>query len=191
MRPKHTEKIRPRHLASDANWVHSFYVSKTIKVEKQGRRFYITGDTYPLRTQLRTAGCKWDPTKKAWWTGKASVAASFEDAIARPARWTRLDDGAWGVVVRDRPELGRDVTVTKRDGSTSTVEIAAILGQNEHGEWICSIPAQKQSQSPRRRTQTAPQRTSCRGCRGPIRDAPHHRAMDGYCGSCAFDEFDM
>jgi len=31
----------------------------------------------------------------------------------------------------------------------------------------------------------------CRGCGGLIRDAPHHRAMGGYCGSCAFDEFDI
>ena len=31
----------------------------------------------------------------------------------------------------------------------------------------------------------------CRGCGGPIVDAPHHRAMEGYCGSCAFDEFDI
>lgn len=31
----------------------------------------------------------------------------------------------------------------------------------------------------------------CRGCGGPIKDAPHHRAMEGCCGYCAFDEFDM
>lgn len=31
----------------------------------------------------------------------------------------------------------------------------------------------------------------CRGCGGPVVNAPHHRAMGGYCGSCAFDEYDM
>lgn len=30
----------------------------------------------------------------------------------------------------------------------------------------------------------------CRGCGGPIRNAPHARAQGGYCGSCAFDEYD-
>jgi hypothetical protein len=30
----------------------------------------------------------------------------------------------------------------------------------------------------------------CRGCGGPIRDAGHHQAAGGYCGSCAFDEYD-
>lgn len=33
-------------------------------------------------------------------------------------------------------------------------------------------------------------RRTCRGCRGPIRHAAHHAAMGGYCGKCAFDEFD-
>ena len=30
----------------------------------------------------------------------------------------------------------------------------------------------------------------CRGCGGPIRDAACHAAMGGYCGSCAFNEYD-
>lgn len=30
----------------------------------------------------------------------------------------------------------------------------------------------------------------CRGCRGPIVDSAHHSATGGYCGSCAFDEYD-
>ena len=30
----------------------------------------------------------------------------------------------------------------------------------------------------------------CRNCKGVVRDAPHHRAMGGLCGSCAFDEYD-
>lgn len=45
-------------------------------------------------------------------------------------------------------------------------------------------PASSRSSSPRAAS------GRCRGCRGPIVDAPHHRAMGGYCGQCAFDEFD-
>lgn len=30
----------------------------------------------------------------------------------------------------------------------------------------------------------------CRDCGREIRDAPHHRAMGGLCGDCAFDEYD-
>lgn len=34
-------------------------------------------------------------------------------------------------------------------------------------------------------------RTTCRECHGPLVNAPHHSAMGGLCGSCAFDEYDM
>lgn len=29
----------------------------------------------------------------------------------------------------------------------------------------------------------------CKSCGGVIKDAPEHRAVGGYCGECAFDEF--
>jgi hypothetical protein len=44
---------------------------------KMAARHYITGDTYSLRDQLKAAGCHWDPERRAWWTGKAEVAARF------------------------------------------------------------------------------------------------------------------
>lgn len=30
----------------------------------------------------------------------------------------------------------------------------------------------------------------CRECGGPLVSAPHHAAMGGLCGHCAFDEYD-
>lgn len=30
---------------------------------------------------------------------------------------------------------------------------------------------------------------ACKGCGHAIVDAPHQRAMDGYCGECAFEPF--
>lgn len=47
----------------------------TVTIEKAGRRFYVVGNTYAIKDQLRDAGCKWDGDRKAWWTGKADVAA--------------------------------------------------------------------------------------------------------------------
>lgn len=46
-------------------------------VTKEGRRYYISGNTYPIRSQLRAAGCNWDGGRKAWWTGKKEVAERF------------------------------------------------------------------------------------------------------------------
>jgi hypothetical protein len=40
------------------------------------------------------------------------------------------------------------------------------------------------------RITAAEQAGACRGCGGPLRDAGHHRAIGGFCGTCAFDEYD-
>jgi hypothetical protein len=49
----------------------------TITVDKQGRRHYLRGNTYPIRDRLREAGAKWDPEERCWWTGKAETAAEL------------------------------------------------------------------------------------------------------------------
>jgi hypothetical protein len=30
-------------------------------------RIYLTGNTYPVREEIKAAGGKWDPERKAWW----------------------------------------------------------------------------------------------------------------------------
>lgn len=45
-----------------------------IRVEQDGRRFYIVGDTYPIKDKLRAAGARWDSERRSWWTGKQEVA---------------------------------------------------------------------------------------------------------------------
>lgn len=45
-----------------------------ISIQSEGRRHYIIGDTFPIRDSIKNAGCKWDPTRKAWWTGKKELA---------------------------------------------------------------------------------------------------------------------
>ena len=50
----------------------------SIQIEKVGRRYYVTGNTYAIKDQLRSKGCKWDPDRKQWWTGKKDVADKIE-----------------------------------------------------------------------------------------------------------------
>lgn len=57
----------------------------TVTIEKQGRRYYIAGNTYPIKDQLRAAGCKWDPDRKQWWTGKKDVAERLASKEIKPA----------------------------------------------------------------------------------------------------------
>ncbi len=46
-------------------------------ITREGRRYYIEGDTYSIRDQLRSAGCHWDAGRKAWWTGDRATAERF------------------------------------------------------------------------------------------------------------------
>jgi len=48
-------------------------------IEKIGRRHYLSGLSYGDRHIAKNLGCRWDPEKKMWWTGKAAIA---EQALA-------------------------------------------------------------------------------------------------------------
>lgn len=50
-------------------------MANSLTITKQGRRHYISGNTYPIKDALRDSGCHWDGTAKAWWTAKADIAA--------------------------------------------------------------------------------------------------------------------
>jgi len=51
----------------------------TITIDPQGRRFYLRGNTYPIKDRLRAAGCKWDADAKCWYTGKRELAEQLAD----------------------------------------------------------------------------------------------------------------
>ena len=53
-----------------------------LSVERIGRRSYIVGETYSVRTALRDAGAHWDPGRKAWWLGKAADAQALVERYA-------------------------------------------------------------------------------------------------------------
>lgn len=84
----------------------------TITIEKQGRRFYFLGNTFPIKDQLRASGAKWDAEKKAWWTAKADVAASFTSSS--PAASTSSDTPAAPSSSPTREAPGEDAKVAGR-----------------------------------------------------------------------------
>lgn len=63
-----------------------------ITIDQQGRRYYLRGNTYPIKRQLREAGCTWDPEARAWWTGKRDVAERFAKVDPADVRETIGDD---------------------------------------------------------------------------------------------------
>lgn len=56
-----------------------------VSIEKQGRRYYLVGNTYPVKDALRSAGAHWDRDRGAWWTSKSDVAERFAAAAAAKA----------------------------------------------------------------------------------------------------------
>lgn len=91
-----------------------------MELKTEGRRTYILGNTYPIKDQLRAAGCKWDSDRRAWWTGKRETA---EELIAKlgtaaaaptvsptPARFPNNNGSLRAVVPRD----GMDSVVAGR-----------------------------------------------------------------------------
>jgi len=51
------------------------------------------------------------------------------------AGWTKLPSGTWGVEVRGTLDdlSGQMVTVTKKDGTTSQVQLSDLVTSNEYG----------------------------------------------------------
>lgn len=97
--------------------------------------------------------------------------------------FTKLRSGDWGVRVKGSVKPKQWVTVATRSGRSSRVQIDRIIWQGE-GAMLCSV-------IPENPHQRGVRTDRCRGCGGPYRDADHHIAMEGYCGHCAFDEFDI
>lgn len=97
--------------------------------------------------------------------------------------YTKLKSGEWGVrATGERISAGQSVSVAKKSGETRRETIGRVLWQGD-GITLASILQSSGGTAYRRSG-------GCKGCGGAIVDAGHHRAMNGYCGHCAFDEFD-
>lgn len=145
----------------------------TIQIETRGRRHYVLGNTYPIRAELRAAGCKWDPDVKAWYSGKRETVERFAARVSAgevkaEAAYRRLDDGSWGVLVPGAATVGATVTVRTKAGSTKTETISAIVETTEQGT-LCGV-------APRARKERAPRQP---GKVGQTEGAPYCSQYEG------------
>lgn len=205
----------------------------TISIQTEGRRTYITGNTYHVRDRIRALGAHWDAARKMWWTGKREEAETLVAQLtqSQPAQSSGSKTPRDGVdsVVAGRVEhkgktyylAGRQIhgrthwddgvePVTTSDGAKYLLYFRDGASQfwAPRGE-VRIVKAYDRPQTIRRLQKFAEEAKAaqaagadvheyraeksgrCRGCGGELRDAAHHRAMGGYCGSCAFDEYDM
>jgi hypothetical protein len=49
----------------------------SVRIEQQGAKYYLLGNTFPIKDKLKAAGCRWDPSQRAWWTHYEDVAEGF------------------------------------------------------------------------------------------------------------------
>jgi hypothetical protein len=40
-----------------------------VQMQTEGRRIYISGNTYPIKSDIKAAGGHWDGARRAWWVG--------------------------------------------------------------------------------------------------------------------------
>ncbi len=57
-----------------------------ITIDKQGRRFYLRGDTYPVRARIQAAGAVWDGDARAWYTGRKDRALALVQELGGGTR---------------------------------------------------------------------------------------------------------
>lgn len=85
-----------------------------IKVERIGRRSYITGNTYPHKDALRDAGAHWDAEQRAWWIGKEEEADNLVKKLNNNPSVTTDNDGENTVVAGKATYKGKTYYVAGR-----------------------------------------------------------------------------
>lgn len=127
----------------------------TITINSQGRRHYLRGNTYPIKDRLRSAGCKWDPDAKCWYTGKRELALQLlaelapESMVERDANLEGRGDAAAAIRAlapaaperNERQAPGDDAIVAAR--ATYKGKTYYVAGRVERGRtrWDDSVRA--------------------------------------------------
>lgn len=106
-------------------------------------------------------------------------------------QFCKLSDGSWGIQAPNVLQEGTEVTVVKRDGTTSRVKVGAVSHTN--GKWTAAlvkeakpVQAAQVATKPRSTTSGGPRTCRARGCHALAK-----AGFGGYCAQCAHDEYDF
>lgn len=55
----------------------------SLSIKKEGRRYYILGNTFPVKDRLKAAKCRFDGDARAWWTSKKEVAETLVRSLGK------------------------------------------------------------------------------------------------------------
>lgn len=117
-----------------------------VTVTREGRRSYLSGDTYPLKDAIKTAGGHWDADRRAWWIGdEAKAQALAAKAAAAPPDtkpfafgFAKLPDDSWGIRGKNLV-AGAVVNVKTKAGDVKSETILAVLSTAADGTQTASL----------------------------------------------------
>ena len=115
-----------------------------ISLTRDGRRTYITGDTYSHKSAIKAAGAHWDSDRRAWWIGdhaKAEALVASIEAAPPPVpevNYAKLPDGSWGIKGKGLT-VGAAVTVVRKDGTKSEETVKDIVRTDADGFVFASV----------------------------------------------------
>jgi hypothetical protein len=154
------------------------YEMNGISIEQIGRRHYVRGNTYPIKDELRSRGCRWDAGAKAWWTGKADVAAEIVATIVAPP-------------AAPRPEIKPGETFVAVDGNTYPVkdQLRAMGGRWDGGAKVWMVPS-SQAGAAKALVDAQPAKRAGNGYRRGYSARGGHSGGGAYCyGRCPVGGF--
>ena len=73
-----------------------------IAIIEESRRLYLSGNTFPIKNQLKDHGAKWDADRRMWWVGIAK--RSVIEALLDKA--TPKVEAAYSAGLKETPVLG-------------------------------------------------------------------------------------
>lgn len=128
-------------------------MSQPITLERIGQRVYIVGNTFPVKDQLKKAGCHWDGERRQWWIG-AAKAAAIEAIVAAPAAPAE-ESGDDVRLIGKAMYKGRTYYVRALSGDRTRARLISLDGRIDF--WATVGPAEDQAQvvktyAPRERT---------------------------------------
>lgn len=179
-------------------------MTMALTIQQDGRRYYLMGNTYPIRDQLRDAGFHWDGEKRAWWTGERKKAEKIVSATqgkqVAPGRYSTICGRAeykgktYYVASREfeaKPITtsdGHKVLLFFRDGSSqfwAPRSLVRIVKSYQQPRTIADIQeyAERAAEGDQKQKADAPTRVGCSMCGD---DVPAMRTPRGWlCRDCA------
>lgn len=158
-----------------------------ITIETVGRRHYVLGNTYPIRAELRSAGCKWDAERKAWWSGSRDKVEHFaarveSGSVKAVASYRKLEDGSWAVLVPGAaPAVGSTVQVETKGGSRKTETVLSVGETTERGTLCRVAPRERKPRAPRQPRQVGVEGAYSASFEGTKSFRDPHRSLGETC----------